>query len=75
VSLLVGDCKEKFFKMDELEISVTLRGTVFWDMTPCGSYKNRHFGGTHHFHHQGGKNRRARNVSSNQQLKHTAKKY
>jgi hypothetical protein len=35
-------------------------------VAPCGSCKNRRFGGTHHLHHQGEKNRRARNnVSSN----------
>jgi hypothetical protein len=39
---------------------------VFLDVTPCGSCKNRHFGGTYRLHHLGNKNRRARNkVSSN----------
>jgi hypothetical protein len=41
---------------------------------PCGSCKNRSFGGTYHLSHQGDKNRRARNnVSSNYQLVVTAK--
>jgi hypothetical protein len=34
-------------------------------VTPCGSCENRRFGGTYRLYHQGDKNRRARNVSSN----------
>jgi hypothetical protein len=34
---------------------------VFCDVTPCGSRKNRRFGGTCRLHHQGDRNRRARN--------------
>jgi hypothetical protein len=30
---------------------------VFWDVTPCGSCKNRRFGGTWSLLHQGDKNR------------------
>jgi hypothetical protein len=26
--------------------AVTMKNGVFWDVTPCGSYKNRCFGGT-----------------------------
>jgi hypothetical protein len=26
---------------------------IFWEMTPCGSYKNRRFGGTYRLHLQG----------------------
>jgi hypothetical protein len=26
---------------------------IFWEMTPCGSYKNRRFGGSYHLHLQG----------------------
>jgi hypothetical protein len=37
---------------------------VFWNVSPCGSCKNRHFRGTYHLRYQGGKNLRARNVSS-----------
>jgi hypothetical protein len=37
---------------------------------------NRRLGGTYRFHHQGDKNRRARNhVSSNYEPKHAAKKH
>jgi hypothetical protein len=36
-----------------------MKNSVFWDATPCGSGKNRRFGGPYR-HHQGGKNERAR---------------
>jgi hypothetical protein len=53
-----------------------LKNTIFWDVTPCGSCKNRRFGETYHLHHQGDKNRQARNkVSNNYQPKHAVKKY
>jgi hypothetical protein len=42
-------------------MAVTMKNTVFWDVTPCDSCKSRRFGGTYRFHHQGDKNRRARN--------------
>jgi hypothetical protein len=39
---------------------------VFWDVTPCGSFKNRGFRGMYRLNQQDEKNRRARNnVSSN----------
>jgi hypothetical protein len=39
---------------------------IFWDVTPCGSCKNRRFGGNYPFHNQGEKNHLPRNnVSSN----------
>jgi hypothetical protein len=45
---------------------VTMKNAVFLDVTPCGRCKNRRFGGTYRLHHQGDKNRRARNnVKSN----------
>jgi hypothetical protein len=31
--------------------------TFSWDVTPCGSRKNRLFVGTYHVHHKGDKNR------------------
>jgi hypothetical protein len=40
-----------------------MKNTVFWDMVPCGSFKNRYFGGKYHLHHQGEKNHQVRNVS------------
>jgi hypothetical protein len=43
-----------------------MKNADFWDVAPCGSCKNRRFGGTLHLHHQGDKNRRAlrRNTKS-----------
>jgi hypothetical protein len=36
-----------------------MRNAVFWDVTPCGSCKNRRFGGTYRLHHLGYKKRRS----------------
>jgi hypothetical protein len=44
-------------------IAVDDKKFVFWNITPCGSCKNRSFEGTYRLHHQGDKNRRATNVS------------
>jgi hypothetical protein len=30
----------------EVFTAVTVKNAVFWDVTPCGSCKSRHFGGT-----------------------------
>jgi hypothetical protein len=47
-----------------------LKSAIFWDVPPCGSCKNRHFGETYCLHHQGKKSDRAsNNVASNEQLK------
>jgi hypothetical protein len=55
---------------------VIMKNAVFWDVTPCGSCKNQGCGGTYRLHHQGAKNRLARNkVGSKYQSKHAAKKY
>jgi hypothetical protein len=35
----------------------TMKNGVFWDVTPCGSCKNRRFRGTLRLLHQGDKNR------------------
>jgi hypothetical protein len=43
---------------------IGLKNGVFWDVTPCGSCKNRRFGGTYRLHHQGDKNRWTRNNAS-----------
>jgi hypothetical protein len=32
---------------------VTMMIIIFWEMTPCGSYKNRRFGGSYRLHLQG----------------------
>jgi hypothetical protein len=43
-----------------------MKNVVLLDVTPCGSCKKQRFGGMYHLHHEGDKNRRARNnVSSN----------
>jgi hypothetical protein len=33
-----------------------MKNSVFWDVMPCGSYKNRLFGGKYLLHHQDEKN-------------------
>jgi hypothetical protein len=40
-----------------LILEAQLKNDVFWDVTPCGSCKNRRFGGTYRLHHQGDNNR------------------
>jgi hypothetical protein len=30
----------------EVSAALPMRNAIFWDVTPCGSCKNRHFGGT-----------------------------
>jgi hypothetical protein len=35
-----------------------MKNAIFWDVTPCGSCKNRRIGGVYHFHHHFHKNRR-----------------
>jgi hypothetical protein len=38
-------------------VNSVMNNGVFRDVTPCGSCKNRRFGGTQHLFHQGDKNR------------------
>jgi hypothetical protein len=38
-----------------------MKNAVFWDVTPCGSCKNRRFGGIYRFHRQGEDNPLASN--------------
>jgi hypothetical protein len=45
----------------------TLKNGVFWVVTPCGSGKNRRFGGIWRLLHQGDKNRWTRNNTSLQE--------
>jgi hypothetical protein len=53
-----------------------LKNDVFCDVTPCGSCKNRRFGGKYRLLHQGDKNRRTRtDASCNWQQTHAAKEY
>jgi hypothetical protein len=47
-----------------------MKNPVFWDVTPCASFKNLRFGGIRRLNLQGGKNQSTRkNVVSNYQLK------
>jgi hypothetical protein len=39
------------------ELGLSMKNGVFWDVTPCGSCKNRRFGGTWRLLPQGDKNR------------------
>jgi hypothetical protein len=39
-----------------------LKNTAFWDVSPCGSCKNRRFGGTYCLHPQGENNQRTKNT-------------
>jgi hypothetical protein len=41
----------------EVFTAVTMKNSVFLDVTSCGSCKNRRFGGTWRILHQGDKNR------------------
>jgi hypothetical protein len=67
-----GQCYVRF----EVFTVMTMKNAVFWDVTPCGSCKDRRYGGTYRFHHQSDKHRRTRNnVSSNYQPTHAARKY
>jgi hypothetical protein len=38
--------KYRQFVRFEVFLAVTMKNGVFWDVTPCGSCKNRRFGGT-----------------------------
>jgi hypothetical protein len=40
--------------------AVIMKNALFWDVTLCGSCKNRRFGEMYHLYHQGDKNRQAR---------------
>jgi hypothetical protein len=54
----LGCLEETRGLMRKIEVftAVSKKDVVFGDVTPCGSCKNRRFGGTHHLHHQGEKN-------------------
>jgi hypothetical protein len=53
--------KKCYVRMEALRFevftAVIMKNSVFWDVTPCGSCKNRRFGETWRLHHQGNKNR------------------
>jgi hypothetical protein len=43
-----GTCSRIIHRFVRFEVFmvVTMKNGVFWDVTPCGSYKNQRFGGT-----------------------------
>jgi hypothetical protein len=50
---LVGYC----LSYQKWQIQQIMKNGVFWDVAPCGSCKDRRFGGTWRLLHQGDKNR------------------
>jgi hypothetical protein len=58
----------KFVVRFEVITAVTVRNSVFCDVTPCGSCKNRLFGGLYRLYYQGDSNRRTRNTVSDKFL-------
>jgi hypothetical protein len=50
-----------FYLMASEQTMIFMKNGVFWDVTQCGSCKNRRFGGTQLLLHQGDKNRWTRN--------------
>jgi hypothetical protein len=48
----------------EVFTALTMKNGVFWDVTACGSCKNRRFKGTYRLLHQGDKNRWTSNSDS-----------
>jgi hypothetical protein len=43
---------DKYYVRFLLFTAVTMKNAVFWDVAPCGSCKNRRFGGTWRLLHQ-----------------------
>jgi hypothetical protein len=52
-------CGKPYFRIIGFEVftAVTMKNAVFMDVAPCGSCKNRRFGGTCRIHLQGRKER------------------
>jgi hypothetical protein len=44
--LELGYTKKVKYVRFEVFTAVTTKNGVFWDVTPCGCYKNQRFGGT-----------------------------
>jgi hypothetical protein len=53
------------WSQDPSQTNDNLKNSVFWDVMPYGSCKNRCFRRTYHLRHQGDTNWQARNVISN----------
>jgi hypothetical protein len=54
-----------FYALNQIMNTLCLKNAVFWNVTLCGSCKNRRFGGTERLHDQADRNRWNRNVSRN----------
>jgi hypothetical protein len=54
---IINKQTNKFRVRSEAFTALTMKNCVFWDVAPCGSCKNRHFGGTYRILYQGDKNR------------------
>jgi hypothetical protein len=52
----------------EVFTAMTMKNALYWEVTSCGSCKNRRFEGIYRLRHQGDKNQRARNNVSNNTL-------
>jgi hypothetical protein len=55
-TLQFADREESYNELEIMQRNLLMNG-VFWVVTPCGSCKNRRFGGTWRLLHQGDKNR------------------
>jgi hypothetical protein len=44
---------EEYYVRFEVSTAVNMMIIIFWEMTPCGSYKNRRFGWSYRLHLQG----------------------
>jgi hypothetical protein len=63
--VVVVHANKSNFVRFEVSTAVTMKNGVFWDVTPCGSCKNRCFGGTWLLLHQGDKSWTRNNTSCN----------
>jgi hypothetical protein len=57
LGLLIDDALSWKQYIEQLINRLSTKNGVFWVVTPCGSCKNRRFGGTWRLLHQGDKNR------------------
>jgi hypothetical protein len=56
VAIILMDTQGDFDSKIAVRDCATVKICVFWVVTPCGSCKNRRFGGTWRLLHQGDKN-------------------
>jgi hypothetical protein len=53
----VSESNARSAQTAQIFVAVTMKNTVFWDVTQRDSCKKQRFGGTYRLHHQGNKNR------------------